>query len=52
MVLSPDGKLLYVAERLDDRIAVINTETLETVGNIGPGRAQEALRWPVMESRS
>lgn len=35
MVLSPDGKLLYVAERLDDRIAVINTETLETVGNIG-----------------
>ncbi|HEC41732.1 MAG TPA: hypothetical protein ENI20_02755 [Bacteroides sp.] len=30
MVLSPDGKYLYVAERLEDRIAVINTEKLET----------------------
>jgi YVTN family beta-propeller protein len=28
MVLSPDGALLYVAERLDDRIAVINTQSL------------------------
>ena len=35
MVLSPDGKLLYVAERLNDRIAVINTESLETVQSIG-----------------
>jgi len=35
MVLSPDGKLLYVAERLNDRIAVINTESLETVQTIG-----------------
>ena len=41
MVLSPDGKLLYVAERLDDRVAVINTETLEnerTIGLEGPRR--------------
>lgn len=35
MVLSPDGTLLYVAERLNDRIAVINTESLETVQTIG-----------------
>ncbi len=35
MVLSPDGKLLYVAERLNDRIAVINTESLETIKTIG-----------------
>jgi hypothetical protein len=34
MVLSPDGKLLYVAERLNDHIAVINTESLETVQSI------------------
>jgi len=41
MVLSPDGNLLYVAERLNDRIAVINTESLETVNTIdlkGPRR--------------
>jgi YVTN family beta-propeller protein len=35
MVLSPDGKLLYVAERLNDRISVISTESLETVQTIG-----------------
>ena len=28
MALSPDGSLLYVAERLDDRIGVINTGSL------------------------
>jgi len=41
LVLSSDGKLLYVAERLEDRIAVISTETLETINTIdlgGPGR--------------
>ncbi|NLJ44018.1 MAG: hypothetical protein GX431_10200, partial [Bacteroidales bacterium] len=41
MALSPDGKILYVAEHLQDRIAVINTETLETEGTIhlgGSGR--------------
>ncbi len=31
LALSPDGKLLYVAEQLEDRIAVINTENLETI---------------------
>ncbi len=41
MALSPDGKMLYVAEHLEDRIAVISTESLETIGNIplgGPRR--------------
>jgi len=41
MVLSPDGKMLYVAERLDDRIAVINTGSLLTERTIdmeGPKR--------------
>jgi DNA-binding beta-propeller fold protein YncE len=41
LALSPDGKLLYVAEQLEDRIAVINTESLETTGRIdlgGPGK--------------
>jgi len=41
MVVSPDGSKLYVAERLDDRIAVIDTRTLETEKDIwleGPKR--------------
>ncbi len=41
MVLSPDGKTLYVAERLNDRIAVINTGSLVTENSIdleGPRR--------------
>ena len=41
MVLSPDGRILYVAERLDDRIAVIDTETLMNLQSIdleGPRR--------------
>ncbi len=41
MALSADGKKLYVAEHLEDRIAVISTESLETIGNIplgGPDR--------------
>lgn len=37
MVLSPDGKYLYVAEHLEDRIALINTETLETINTIDLG---------------
>jgi YVTN family beta-propeller protein len=37
IALSPDGKLLYVAEQLNDRIGVINTESLETVGSIDLG---------------
>ena len=41
MALSPDGKKLYVAEQLEDRIAIISTESFETIGNIllgGPRR--------------
>ncbi len=37
LVLSPDGKRLYVAEQLEDKIAVINTESLETIGSIDLG---------------
>ncbi len=37
LALSLDGKLLYVAEQLDDKIAVINTETLETINSIDLG---------------
>jgi YVTN family beta-propeller protein len=41
LVLSPDGDYLYVAERLEDRIAVISTRDLETVKTLdlgGPSR--------------
>ncbi len=37
MALSPDGKKLYVAETLEDKIAVINTETLEKISSIDLG---------------
>ncbi|MCJ7449477.1 MAG: hypothetical protein MUO72_17510 [Bacteroidales bacterium] len=37
LALSPDGKKLYVAEHLEDRIAVISTESLETTGTIDLG---------------
>jgi YVTN family beta-propeller protein len=45
--LSPDGKRLYVADMLDDKIAVINTENLETLTPIdlgGPKRITVARR--------
>ncbi|HKK41381.1 MAG TPA: beta-propeller fold lactonase family protein [Bacteroidales bacterium] len=45
ITLSPDGKKLYVAESLEDKIAVINTETLEEEGSIdlgGPKRVTVA----------
>lgn len=47
LVLSPDGRYLYVAEHLQDRIAIINTESLETSGTIdlgGPDRITVARR--------
>ncbi len=47
MVISPDGRYLYVAEHLDDKIGVINTETFETIASIdlgGPGRVTVARR--------
>ena len=37
LALSPDGKRLYVAEQLEDKIAVINTETLENINSIDLG---------------
>jgi DNA-binding beta-propeller fold protein YncE len=37
LALSSDGKLLYAAEQLEDRIAVINTESLETISTIDLG---------------
>ena len=47
LVLSPDGKYLYVAERLEDRIAVISTEKMETIKTIdleGPSRITVARK--------
>ena len=47
IALSPDGKLLYVAEMLDDNIGVINTESLQKVSSIdlgGPRRITVARR--------
>lgn len=37
LALSPDGRRLYVAERLEDRLAVIDTETLQVVQTIALG---------------
>ncbi len=37
LALSPNGKLLYVAEQLEDKIGVINTESLETINSIDLG---------------
>jgi YVTN family beta-propeller protein len=37
MAISPDGKKLYVAEQLQDRIAVISTESLEILSTIDLG---------------
>ena len=37
LALSPDGKLLYVAEHLEDRIAIIDAETMETINTIDLG---------------
>jgi YVTN family beta-propeller protein len=47
ITLSPDGKLLYVAEMLDDKIGVINTENLQKITSIdlgGPKRITVARR--------
>ncbi len=37
LLLSSDGKKLYVAERLDDKIAIIDTDKLKKTGNIDLG---------------
>jgi YVTN family beta-propeller protein len=47
MVLSPDGNTLYVAERLDDQIGVINTESMlseRTIDLEGPRRITPVRR--------
>lgn len=47
LVLSPEGEYLYVAERLEDRIAVISTDKLETIKTIdldGPSRITVARK--------
>jgi len=47
LTLSPDGKKLYVAEHLEDRIAVIDTRSLETLNTIdlgGPRRITVSRR--------
>jgi len=41
MVLSPDGRRLYVAEHLADSIAVIDTQRLEVVQRIDLGGSRE-----------
>lgn len=37
LALSPDGNRLYVAEQLEDKIGVIDTETMETLNSIDLG---------------
>jgi YVTN family beta-propeller protein len=47
LAISPDGKQLYVAEQLDDKIGVISTETLTMTGSIdlgGPSKITVARR--------
>jgi len=39
LCLSPDGKVLYVAEHLNDRISIISTETYETLSSIDLGKS-------------
>jgi YVTN family beta-propeller protein len=35
LALSPDGRYLYVADNGNDRIAVLNPDTLKVIGSIG-----------------
>lgn len=46
LVISPDGDTLFVAERLQDSVLVLNTATLEVVGRIalGDGGDDDELR--------
>ena len=37
LALSPNGKRLYVAEQLEDKIAIIDTDNLENIGSIDLG---------------
>jgi hypothetical protein len=40
LAISPDGKFVYVAEHLEDRISVISTTSLETVSTIELGSSR------------
>jgi YVTN family beta-propeller protein len=46
LALSPDGRLLFVAERLDDGVLVVDTATLKPVGRIvlGDGGLDDPVR--------
>jgi DNA-binding beta-propeller fold protein YncE len=46
MALSPDGSRLFVAERLDDRVLVVDTASLKPVGRIvlGDGGLDDPIR--------
>jgi YVTN family beta-propeller protein len=46
LVLSPDGRRLFVAERLDDRVLVVDTTSLKPVGRIvlGDGGLDDPIR--------
>ena len=46
LALSPDGRRLFVAERLDDRVLVVDTATLKPVGRIvlGDGGPNDPIR--------
>jgi len=51
LALSPNGKLLYVAEMLEDKIGVINTETLEKINTVdlgGPKRITIARKGRIL----
>jgi YVTN family beta-propeller protein len=43
LAVSPDGKLLYIAEQLEDRIAVVNVENLETISSIVVGNTDVSI---------
>ncbi len=46
LALSPDGRRLFVAERLDDRVLVVDTTTLKLIGRIelGDGGKNDPIR--------
>jgi YVTN family beta-propeller protein len=44
LALSPDGRRLYVAERFEDRVSIIDTDRLELVGSIDLGGPRKANR--------
>jgi len=46
LTLSPDGKRLFIAERLNDTVLVLDTETLQPAGRIvlGDGGASDPIR--------